>query len=185
VHFFIFSHFFFNSTPIKSILVFLFWLINKNILKAIGACSPYTNMWEVSMLFVWRVWQLPITKHALSQCRWKHCHIIFLVVCRVLIEVGWFIASKFFSFFFLFFSLSFPKKYNLVFYVFCVSISVAILLIFNFFSWSFYKKIIFFIQFFNFNLSCIIFFNSVLFFWFLTFFICFFVKILLVFSFII
>jgi len=62
------------------------------------------------------------------------------------------------SFLFLFFSFSSLKIYRLVLFVFDISTSIFILLIFNLYSWSFYKKIYFFlISLFNFDLSYIIF----------------------------
>jgi len=138
------NFFFVNSIPIEGTLVFLLWLINKNIQKAIDACFSCNNSWEISMLFVWCVWHLPMIKHICPSTRsLKVLSHLFSCSVACVGGDGRFIAGKFF-FFSSSFLFYFLKKYNLVFYVFCVSISVVIFLISNFFSWSFYKNFIVF-----------------------------------------
>ena len=83
----------------------------------------------------------------------------------------WSIVYRQWLFFFLpFFSLFYPKKYTFVLFIFCVSISVVILLIFYFCSWPFYKNLVCF----QFSLSITIYYILFvliwsLFFWFLFF----------------
>jgi ABC-type multidrug transport system permease subunit len=77
----------------------------------------------------------PVAKLDLPSCQWKRQHVILLLVQRVLV----FVTSDSFSFFFLLSLL--PKRYMLVLFVFGISISVLIILIYNFF-WSFYKNFI-------------------------------------------
>jgi hypothetical protein len=95
--------------------------------------------------------------------------------------VIWFVINE--PFFFLFSLLL--EKYMLTIFVVCISTSILTLLIFFILSFL-YKFYLFSILSFNFNLPNIIFSNLVSsFFWFLIFFLGFFIKVLLVFNFII
>jgi hypothetical protein len=75
----------------------------------------------------------PVAKLDLPSCQWKRQHVILLLVQRVLV----FVTSDSFSFFFLFSLL--PKRYMLVLFVFGISISVLIILIYNVFLGPFIK----------------------------------------------
>jgi hypothetical protein len=56
-----------------------------------------------------------LTKNAILPCHWKHCHVLFLLVRRLSVVVGWFVASG--SFFLLLLSLYSSENYKLAFFV--------------------------------------------------------------------
>jgi hypothetical protein len=120
-------------------------------------------------------------KNILLSCYWKRQCIIFLLVWRVSPVVIWFVINE--PFFFLFSLL--PENYMLTIFVVCISTSILTLLIF-FLSCHFCINFICFQFYYSISIYQILYspiWSS--FFWFLIFFLGFFIKVLLVFNFII
>jgi len=95
-----FQIFFVISEGMKSVLVFLFWVINLLFQKVVGAGLLRTSIWMTSASFERRLQCHMIAKPALPSCYWKHHHVLFLLVWCVEADDEWFIVGGCFSFFF-------------------------------------------------------------------------------------
>ena len=133
--------------------------------------------------FMRYMWGFLTSKNALLMRRWKCHHVLFHMEQHMSTLVVWFVVGE--SFFFFFFSLFSLENYSLTLFVIDISISVLILLIYIFCFWPFCKSFICF----QFHPSISIYQKLYfpiwfLFFWFLFFSLSPFIKVLVVFNFI-
>jgi hypothetical protein len=103
-------------------IVLLYFIIIKliiNFKKLLGVCITHTSALVAPAYFERRMWRLLMVKNIHPSFSYMYRHILFHPVWSVSSTVRWFVIGRpfFFSFFF---SLSFDKKWRLVFFIFGV-----------------------------------------------------------------
>jgi hypothetical protein len=114
------------------------FFVNSRIMKGILDCLLLIISF-LSEHYRKRMHHFLLAKFVVLPCLWKRYLTLFLLVRRVTVSDKWFVVD---DSFFLFFSLSYPKRCTLALFVFGILIPVIFLLIFYFCPWPFYKSFI-------------------------------------------
>jgi hypothetical protein len=125
-----FSHWFFYNYKFNSMEILYFVIFFK---KNGCTCTALVGGWEALVPFKQCVHSLLESKSVFSSCRWKRCHVLFLMERQVSPLVVWFCTLSLFS---PFFSLPSLKKLQFG------STSVLAIFIFIFWSRSFCRNFI-------------------------------------------